>query len=244
MSKLVTCAGVLLSLFAASQLVADARPAYAKKEGKTCGYCHLNPAGGGERTFRGMFYGANDLSFANFAEKREASVAGAVQDAMGAKAAATIGYVGNVSGPAFRQVGLAALHGPVIVLFLDKTSDAAKDAIAILRAFSESYGKTFTALAILEGSETDALRATEELGSKLRVLPDDGSAAKKFGAKLGFDFLVMNKLQEDPTVIAGFSKANLDSAVQKLAGFGLPLPPHDFNKAPESPVRGGPLMRS
>jgi hypothetical protein len=42
---------------------ADAMPAYAAKEGKACGYCHVNPAGGGERNATGKKYEANGHSF-------------------------------------------------------------------------------------------------------------------------------------------------------------------------------------
>jgi hypothetical protein len=38
---------------------ATALPAYSQKEGKACGYCHLNPAGGGERNAQGKHYEAN-----------------------------------------------------------------------------------------------------------------------------------------------------------------------------------------
>jgi hypothetical protein len=42
---------------------AAALPAYAQKEGKACGYCHVNPAGGGARNARGNQYSANGHSF-------------------------------------------------------------------------------------------------------------------------------------------------------------------------------------
>lgn len=42
---------------------AAALPAYAAKEGKACGYCHVNPAGGGERNANGKKYEANGHSF-------------------------------------------------------------------------------------------------------------------------------------------------------------------------------------
>jgi len=42
---------------------ATALPAYAQKEGKPCGFCHLNPAGGGERNARGKKYQANGHTF-------------------------------------------------------------------------------------------------------------------------------------------------------------------------------------
>jgi len=42
---------------------ASALPAYAAKEGKPCGYCHVNPAGGGPRTAKGKQYEAHGHSF-------------------------------------------------------------------------------------------------------------------------------------------------------------------------------------
>jgi hypothetical protein len=42
---------------------ATALPAYAQKEGKPCGYCHMNPAGGGERNAKGKQYEAGGHSF-------------------------------------------------------------------------------------------------------------------------------------------------------------------------------------
>jgi hypothetical protein len=42
---------------------AAALPAYAQKEGKACGYCHANPAGGGERNAAGKKYEANGHTF-------------------------------------------------------------------------------------------------------------------------------------------------------------------------------------
>ena len=42
---------------------ATALPAYAQKEGKACGYCHVNPAGGGERNATGNKYEANGHTF-------------------------------------------------------------------------------------------------------------------------------------------------------------------------------------
>jgi hypothetical protein len=42
---------------------ASALPAYSQKEGKACGYCHVNPAGGGPRTAKGKQYQANGHKF-------------------------------------------------------------------------------------------------------------------------------------------------------------------------------------
>jgi hypothetical protein len=42
---------------------AAALPAYSQKEGKPCGYCHVNPAGGGPRNDKGKLYEANGHKF-------------------------------------------------------------------------------------------------------------------------------------------------------------------------------------
>jgi hypothetical protein len=42
---------------------AHAKPEYAAKEGKPCGYCHVNPAGGGPRNAKGKQYQANGHKF-------------------------------------------------------------------------------------------------------------------------------------------------------------------------------------
>jgi hypothetical protein len=61
-------AAVVTGLFFAAALVvatrsAEAKPEYAAKEGKACGYCHKNPAGGGERNAKGKQYEANGHTF-------------------------------------------------------------------------------------------------------------------------------------------------------------------------------------
>ncbi len=42
---------------------AEAKPEFAKKEGKACGYCHTNPKGGGPFTPKGVEYKQNGLKF-------------------------------------------------------------------------------------------------------------------------------------------------------------------------------------
>src|ERR1017187_9470633 len=56
-------AAVLFAGLVVAPRSATALPAYAAKEGKACGYCHVNPAGGGERNARGKQYEANGHSF-------------------------------------------------------------------------------------------------------------------------------------------------------------------------------------
>lgn len=55
---------LVTGIFVAAALVvaprsAEAKPEYAAKEGKACGYCHANPAGGGPRNAIGQKYEAN-----------------------------------------------------------------------------------------------------------------------------------------------------------------------------------------
>jgi hypothetical protein len=66
-SIVVGSVAVAAFLLAATLLVAprsaSALPAYAAKEGKPCGYCHVNPAGGGPRNAKGKQYEAHGHSF-------------------------------------------------------------------------------------------------------------------------------------------------------------------------------------
>ena len=59
MPLLLVC---LLIAFAADRPVA-ARPEFARREGKACAYCHINPRGGGPRNERGLEYARNDFRF-------------------------------------------------------------------------------------------------------------------------------------------------------------------------------------
>jgi hypothetical protein len=56
-------AAVLFAGLVVAPRSATALPAYAQKEGKACGYCHSNPAGGGERNAKGKAYEAGGHSF-------------------------------------------------------------------------------------------------------------------------------------------------------------------------------------
>src|SRR5579862_5035024 len=100
---------------------AEARPEYAQKENKACGYCHLSAAGGGARGFRGAFYGANNLSFEKYDEEREASIAGLAPNLSDAGTKPSVGYAANVTGPkpAERQIQALALRSPVLVTFFN-----------------------------------------------------------------------------------------------------------------------------
>jgi hypothetical protein len=56
-------AAVLLAGLVVAPRSATALPAYAAKEGKACGFCHVNPAGGGDRNAKGKQYEAGGHSF-------------------------------------------------------------------------------------------------------------------------------------------------------------------------------------
>ncbi len=42
---------------------AEARPEFARRETKACGFCHINPRGGGPRNDNGLLYARNEFSF-------------------------------------------------------------------------------------------------------------------------------------------------------------------------------------
>ena len=62
-SAAAIAAVILLAGLVVAPRPASALPAYAQKEGKACGYCHINPAGGGARNAKGKQYQANGHSF-------------------------------------------------------------------------------------------------------------------------------------------------------------------------------------
>lgn len=77
--------GALLALVALAPTTAQAKPEFAQKEGVNCLYCHVVP--GKERNFRGLYYAAHKLSFANFDNVFEAKMAGVSPDSNGPDAA-------------------------------------------------------------------------------------------------------------------------------------------------------------
>jgi hypothetical protein len=42
---------------------AAARPEFARREGKACGFCHINPRGGGARNATGLLFARNEFKF-------------------------------------------------------------------------------------------------------------------------------------------------------------------------------------
>ena len=63
---------------------AEAKPEFAKKEGKKCEYCHTGEKPGMKRGFRGLYYKQHALSFKGFVEKTEAEKAGVKMGSVGA----------------------------------------------------------------------------------------------------------------------------------------------------------------
>jgi len=70
LSSIVTAVGgcivvsaLTVALITASSAPSHATAAYAAKEKKACGFCHVNAAGGGERNAAGKKYEANGHKF-------------------------------------------------------------------------------------------------------------------------------------------------------------------------------------
>jgi tetratricopeptide (TPR) repeat protein len=70
-----TLAALAAGLFVTAG-AAQAFPAFTDKEGKPCGYCHINAKGSGPRNYRGTFYKEHNNSFAKFDDAAEAKKAG------------------------------------------------------------------------------------------------------------------------------------------------------------------------
>lgn len=76
-SRVALTATVLTGLAACVHITpVEAFPPFTKKEGKPCGYCHVQVAGGGKRNYRGMYYKAHNLTFTEFDDAAEAKKAG------------------------------------------------------------------------------------------------------------------------------------------------------------------------
>jgi hypothetical protein len=59
-------AAAILALALGGQRDARAFPTFAKKENKKCGFCHVNPSGGGKRNAAGNYYKAHGLSLVGY----------------------------------------------------------------------------------------------------------------------------------------------------------------------------------
>jgi hypothetical protein len=243
MNKFVVTAYLGIFALGCGVLVAEARPEYARATNKQCGYCHARPAGGGARNFRGMFYGANNLSFSKFDEKREAAIAGVNPDSDGTNSMPAVRYVASVIGTATQQVQLASLRGPVIVLFVDSSGDVAKKPIEQIADLAKAYGNRVSVVAVARTDTDSALKLTAALSSRLRILPDeDGAAIKKFGATSGLDMAVVAKQGELLKTFQGFSKANVEAAIRLLAeSQDIVAPDYDASKLPDTLIRGAKL---
>lgn len=75
---------------------AEAYPKFARKEKKSCAYCHLSEGGGDARGFRGLYYDGHKDSFKAFKEVVEAKKAGVKPNAMGKASKPTKPYTGKV----------------------------------------------------------------------------------------------------------------------------------------------------
>jgi tetratricopeptide (TPR) repeat protein len=75
-TRVLLTATALAALGAVSIAPVKATPVFAQKEGKPCAYCHVNPNGGGKRNYRGLYYKAHNLTFAEFDDAAEAKKAG------------------------------------------------------------------------------------------------------------------------------------------------------------------------
>lgn len=74
-------AALMIALLLQAAPRATAYPAFAKKEGKDCVYCHVAP--GKDRNFRGLYYKAHENSFTDFDNEYEAKLAGVPADSIG-----------------------------------------------------------------------------------------------------------------------------------------------------------------
>ena len=108
----VLCALVALAALASSS--AEARPAYAKKEGKMCIYCHVQP--GGDRNFRGLYYHAHAKSFVDFDNVYEAKAAGVKPNSMGPDAVPTVAGYPSVKAPAALDFTMKDIDGKPVKL--------------------------------------------------------------------------------------------------------------------------------
>lgn len=238
MKRIAATAYVTVLALGTSIFLAEARPIYTRKEKQPCGYCHVKSGGGGDRGFRGMFYGGNGLSFDLYDEKREAIIAGLAPNIDGAKSLPAISYNGNVTGPAVQQIQVAALRGPVILLFLGEADDASKAAVKSIAKLAKAYGTKATVLGVAKTE--DALPLTDELGGLIRIYPDaDGAAIKKFSATQALDIAVVAKLGDPVKTFAGFSRANVDAAIKTLTtSQKLAAPTFDLASVSDKVVRG------
>lgn len=154
--KLLACLTALTALLAAGRDAAHAKPAFAQKEGVNCLHCHVAP--GQARNFRGLYYAANKLSFANFDEEYEAKMAGVKPGSKGPDAAPkAAGYPSVKVGPALnftlksidgKPVNLGRYQGDVVLMVNVASFCGNTPQYAALQKMYEKYKeKGFTVLA-------------------------------------------------------------------------------------------------
>ncbi len=102
-----------LALLASLAPTAEATPAFAKKEGKMCNYCHIAPP---MRNFRGLYYKKNGHSFADFDNVYEAKAAGVKPESMGPEAAATVADYPSIKVPTALDFTLKDIDGKPVKL--------------------------------------------------------------------------------------------------------------------------------
>ena len=91
LSKLVMVGAAVAVLSSISVFQAEAKPEFAKKEGKKCEFCHtIIP----KRGFRGLYYKAHKLSLKGFDEAKESKKAGVKAGSVGKAGEAKAGYKG------------------------------------------------------------------------------------------------------------------------------------------------------
>src|SRR5436853_125311 len=66
--KLIVHAGLTLAGLSLLATASQAKPEYARKENKACGYCHVKSDGGGPRNARGVYYAMHNHTFAGYDE--------------------------------------------------------------------------------------------------------------------------------------------------------------------------------
>lgn len=74
--RLIVRTGLAAAALAVVSGAAQARPEYARKENKPCAYCHVNPAGGGARNPRGVYYAMHNHTFEGYDEAKVMGNAG------------------------------------------------------------------------------------------------------------------------------------------------------------------------
>ena len=113
-AQAVATAAASLALIGILAPSANATPAFAKKEGKKCDYCHVIP--GGPRNFRGLYYAKNGKTFANFDNTFEAKAAGVKEDALAGEAIPKNADYPDVKVPAALDFTLKDINGKPVKL--------------------------------------------------------------------------------------------------------------------------------